>query len=117
MIENVLKQAQIDGKIQDYFLWTNTGFKKLGVSETTEIFLYRRGSDVYQYDITTSLLPKLKAQRASCLWLYGYVCLSDIPEKQADELIDSLFDKIALAIGESIHKVMNDLFDFDSVVS
>lgn len=117
LIENVLKQAQIDGKIQDYFLWTNTGFKKLGVSETTEIFLYRRGSDVYQYDITTSLLPKLKAQRASCLWLYGYVCLSDIPEKQADELIDSLFDKIALAIGESIHKVMNDLFDFDSVVS
>lgn len=116
LIEGVLTQAQIDGKILDYFLWPNAGFKKLGVSQTTEISLYRHENHVYKYDVSTSLLKKLNAQRAGCLWLYIYVCLPDLPENQIDKVVDDLFDKVASAIANSIHDVMNDLFDFDAAV-
>lgn len=117
LIEDTLKQAQDEGKVQDYFLWPNIGFKKLGVSEATEISLYRGEDHVYKYDVTTTLLQKLKAQRSGCLWLYIYVCLPEFPEKQVDEVVDNLFDKVAEVIGNSIHQVMNNLFDFDTVIN
>lgn len=116
LIEDVLTQAQSEGVIQDYFLCPNVGFTKLGVSDTTEICLYRHTNDVYRYDVKTPLLRKLTAQRAGCLWMYAYICVPDQPEDQIDKLINGLFDKIALAIGKSIHQVMNDLFDLDAIV-
>ena len=117
LIEGTLEDALKHGEIQDYFLWPNRGFSSLGISDETEIFLYRNGHDVYEYDKSTSLFPKLRAQKAGCLWMYSYVCLPECSESEVDEKLERLLDRIANAIGDSIKDVMNLLFDFDQRIS
>lgn len=117
IIQDILQQEKDSGAITDYFIWKNTGFSKLGVSDTTDITLYRRGNEAYKYDVSTSLMRKLYAQRTSCLWMFLYACFSENTEEQVDKKIINLFDKIATAIAENIHEQMNILFDFDTVLS
>ena len=117
LIEGVLEAALKDGEIQDYFLWPNRGFSSLGISDETEISLYRNGHDVYKYDMSTSLFPRLRAQKAGCLWMYSYVCLPECSESEVDGQIENLLDRIANAIGESIKNAMNRLFHFDKRIS
>ena len=114
LIESTLEDALNQGEIQDYFLWPNRGFRSLGVTDDAEIFLYRNGHDVYEYDKSTSLFPKLRAQKAGCLWMYSYVECSE-PEIEAK--LEKLLDKVANVIGDSIKDVMNLLFDFERRIS
>lgn len=116
LIMSVLQQAQEKNQIRDYFIWENIGFDKLGVANTTDIYLYRSGGDVYKYNVATTLLRKLNAQKAGCLWLYAYVCPSEQSEVAVNALIDNMFDEISTVIGNSIHSVMNELFDYDAVI-
>ena len=116
LIEGILKDELDAENIQDYFLWNNAGFEKLGASNSTDITLYRQGNDLYRYDVSTSLMRKLDAQRSGCLWLFAYVCFPEMSESKIDKRIEELFNKIATAIGDSVHNQMNALFDFDNVV-
>lgn len=113
-IEATLEKALKQGEIQDYFLWPNRGFRTLGVTDDAEIFLYRTASDVYEYDKSTSLFPKLRAQKAGCLWMYAYVCIPECTESELDEKLEALLDEIADGIGDNLKKVMNFLFDFEN---
>ena len=116
LIDEILQDELQQGHILDYFIWKNTGIYKFGVSELTDIFLHRRGGDVYRYDLSTSLISKLDAQRMSCLWLFSFVCFPDLPDIDIEKQIDNIFCRIATSIGNSIHNQMNALFDFDTVV-
>ena len=116
LIEGILQQSQANGEILDYFLWENAGFRKLGISNETDISLYRREHEVYKYDVSTTLLRKINAQKAGCLWLFAYVCVPQLPEKRIESLLDSLFERIASAIGNHIHQQLNELFTFDSII-
>lgn len=116
LIEDILQEEQKNNNIQDYFLWNNSGFYKLGVSNSTDITLYRHGNDLYRYDVSTSLMRKLDAQRAGCLWMFAYVCFPEMSENKIEKQIELLFNKIATAIGDSVHNQMNALFDFDHVI-
>lgn len=116
LIDEILQDELQQGHILDYFIWKNTGIYKFGVSELTDIFLHRRGGDVYRYDLSTSLISKLDAQRMSCLWLFSFVCFPDLPDVDIEKQIDNIFCRIATSIGNSIHNQMNALFDFDTVV-
>ncbi len=113
MMEEVLETAKQEGKINDFFLWENRGFLKTGVSDAEEIFLYRRDSSVYKYNVYTSLRRKLNAQRAGCLWMYAYVSFSNIPEEEISRRIHELLEQIAKTIGSCIHEVMQQLYDID----
>lgn len=115
MMEEVLEAAKKDHRIMDFFLWTNRGYKKVGISASEEIFLYRRDNSTYQYNVFSSLIRKLNAQRAGCLWMYAYVSLSDMPEEDIEKRIQELVDQIAEAIGSGIRKAMQDLFDVDHI--
>ena len=116
LIEEILQKELEAENIHDYFLWNNSGFYKLGVTKSTDITLYRQGTDVYKYDVSTSLMKKLDAQRSGCLWLFAYVCFPEMPESKIEKLIDELFNKVASAISDSVHNQMNALFDFDNVI-
>lgn len=116
LIEEILTQELKSNKISDYFIWPNAGLWKFGVSDK-DITLYRRNSEVYSYDISTSLMKKLHAQRSGCLWMFIYVCLNETSQEKNDETIKCLLEKIAKAIGKSIKEQMNDLFDFDNVIN
>lgn len=113
LIERTLEDALKRGEILDYFLWPNRGFRTLGISNDAEIFLYRTADDVYEYDKSTSLFPKLRAQKAGCLWLYAYVCLPECSEHEIEAKLENLLDKVANVIGDNIKEVMNLLFDFE----
>ena len=115
MIGDVLESAKKECLIKDYFLWTNRGFMKVGVSASEEIFLYRRDNPPYRYNLFTSLYRKLNAQRAGCLWMYAYVSLADMSEEEREQRIQDLTDRIAESLGSGIHNVMQDLFDIDRV--
>lgn len=117
LIESTLEDALNQGEIQDYFLCPNRGFRSLGVTDDAEIFLYRNGHDVYEYDKSTSLFPKLRAQKAGCLWMYSYVCLPECSEPEIEAKLEKLLDKVANVIGDSIKDVMNLLFDFERRIS
>lgn len=117
LIESTLEDALNQGEIQDYFLWPNRGFRSLGVTDDAEIFLYRNGHDVYEYDKSTSLFPKLRAQKAGCLWMYSYVCLPECSKPEIEAKLEKLLDKVANVIGDSIKDVMNLLFDFERRIS
>lgn len=117
LIEDVLKREQEKGTIQDYFLWNNMGFNKLGVSDNSQITLFREADDVYAYDISTSLMKKLEAEKSGCLWMFAYVCFTEYVDKQVSDNIDRLFDAIASAIGEKVREQLNLLFDFKRVAN
>lgn len=117
LIKKVLEQAQNENIIKNYFLCPNQGLKKLGVSESTKIYLYRSKGDVYKYNISTTLKRKLHAQRAGCLWMYVYVNLPEISDIEAEKRISNLSKKISIAIGESLCFALNDLFDFNNLTT
>lgn len=113
LIEHVLESARQHGDILDYFLWPNRGFRNLGVSDSTDIFLYRSNGEIYDYNKSTSLFPKLRAHREGCLWMYAYVCLPECSEQEAETKLGMLLDLISNEIGDNIKNVMNELFDFE----
>lgn len=117
LVEGVLKDALQRREILDYFLWANRGFKNLGVSNGTDIFLYRNSDDVYEYNKATSLFPKLRAQKEGCLWMYAYVCLPECSEHEAEATLEKLLNEIANTIGDNIKIIMNELFDFENKIS
>ena len=116
IFEDILIEEKEAGRVNDYFLWNNVGLYKLGASDTTDITLYRKGDDVYQYDVSTCLKKKLNAQRAGCLWMFAYVCFDGLSDNQIEQGIDMIFERIATEMGQKIHDQMNNLFDFDSVM-
>lgn len=116
MIQSVLDDAQSKSVIGDYFLWPNTGFKKLGVSSDTEVFLFRHGKDAYEYDKDTSLFPKLRAQKSGCLWMYAYVSLPEQTDAEIERTLEQLLTSIANRIGDNIRAVLNSLLDFESKI-
>ena len=116
LFKQVLDKALEDGCIQDYFLWRNIGFSQLGIDEDSEVYLYRR-AEFYEYDKSTSLFPKLRAQRAGSLWMYIYVSLPECSEEEKFKTLDSLIERIADIIGEVIRGEMNSLFDFDQRIA
>jgi hypothetical protein len=116
LFKQVLDKALEDGCIQDYFLWRNIGFSQLGIDEDSEVYLYRR-AEFYEYDKSTSLFPKLRAQRAGSLWMYIYVSLPECSEEEKIKTLDSLIERIADIIGEVIRGEMNSLFDFDQRIA
>lgn len=113
MIKDVLDKAQEEGRILDYFLWKNNALLKTGVSDKEEIFLYRYGNQPYKYNLFTSLIRKLNAQKAGSLWLYAYVCLPDHTEIAVESIVQDLLEKIAEAIGDGVFSAMQQLFDFE----
>jgi len=115
IIKNVLEKAMSEGKITDYFLWLNKGRTTLGVSNNADIVLYRARGEIYKYDTTTSLFPKLLAQRSGCLWMYVYVCLPLHSEEKCDRILDELFEKIVDSMSENIKAIMNALFDLEKI--
>lgn len=115
MMEEVLETAKQEGKINDYFLWENRGFLKTGVSDAEEIFLYRRDTSVYKYNLFTSLRRKLNAQRAGCLWMYAYVSFPNIPEGELNKRTQDLLEQTAKTIGTGIHGTLQELFDIDRI--
>lgn len=70
-----------------------------------------------EYDKSTSLFPKLRAQRAGSLWMYIYVSLPECSEEEKFKTLDSLIERIADIIGEVIRGEMNSLFDFDQRIA
>ena len=117
IIETVLRDASKKGIITDFFLWQNRGFTKLGVSPDTEIVLYRANGESYTYDKTTSLFPKLRAQKAGCLWMYVYVCLPSCSEDESEKIMKELFDEMANCMAKEIKAMMNSLFDFEKIMA
>ena len=117
MIEDTLESARQRGVILDYFLWSNRGFRNLGISDGADIFLYRSSGEIYSYNKATSLFPKLRAQKEGCLWMFAYVCLPECSEQEAEVKLDMLLDLISNAIGDNIRSIMNELFDFDRIIA
>lgn len=117
IVEDVLESAALESKITDFFLWQNTGFTNLGVSPNAEIVLYRANGEIYTYDKTTSLFPKLRAQKAGCLWMYVYVCLPLGSENEYDKILNELFDAISDRMAKNINAMMNSLFDFEKLTA
>lgn len=116
-IIDVLEKRKAENIIVDYFISPNAGLDKLGVNNTSVIHLYRRNGENYRYDVANTLLKKLTAQRADSLWMFAYVCLPDMPEGDADNQMKIIFEDVATAIGDNLHNVMNELFNFDSIIA
>lgn len=115
IIKEKLEGAQKNGLINNYFLWSNQGLTKLGISDKPKIYLYKAKGAAYEYDINTTLKRKLLAQRAGSLWLYVYVSLPELTDAEVDRRISNLSNEISDAIGKSLSVALDDLFDFSNI--
>lgn len=103
IVKDVLEKHKQNKSIKDYFVCPNGKFSKLGING--KIYLYHDLCDKsYEYDITTSLLPKLNAEKDSCLWLFAYISL--LPDK-LKKTKDLIFEEIAKDIANAIYSVLN----------
>lgn len=111
VIRHTLEQGKADGRVIDYIIATNPARTSLGITkdEKDRIYLYTSISedDPYEYDIYTTLMPLLKAQRNSCLWLHVYVKPASAVE--VGKLLDDLTKQVEKEIGARVEAVFGDL--------
>lgn len=110
IINDVLDKAMKEKLILDCFILVNPSLSKLGVSKETEILLYRQDHEIYKYDLSTSLIPKLNAQRAGALWLFIYVSL---PYKDVDAVnnqLKNISNSVIEALAQELKEAIDQLF-------
>ena len=111
-IRVTLENLKKSGVIADYSVLKNAGRRKMGLpshkTPLDEIYLYSGNQwSLFQDDET--LRPQIQAIKKNIPWTYVYF----VPPKGCDdikELYDTIFEKLAIDVGESMKKRYTEMF-------